>query len=771
MTTCDEAAVGSRDDAMPLEATTYVGRRAEIAEVRRLLGATSTVTLTGPGGVGKSRLARRAVCAVRGMFPDGVVVVKLAELREPALLVSTVAARLGLGDRAAIPMDVIVDHLHQRRMLLLLDNCEHLVDACAGLVDTLVSACPGLVVLATSRQSLGVTGERIMPVPPLEVPQPGGAPADLERYDAVRLLLDRATAVVPSFAITEQNAADVITLCRKLEGLPLAIELAAVRMRVLSVRQLIDRLDKRFAVLTGGNRGGPSRHETMRSLVDWSHELCTEPERLLWARASVFSGGFDLDAAERVCSGDGLDSRHVLDVIDALIDKSILVREEYQGLARYRMLETIRLYGEERLRAADDEQRMRRRHRDWCVELTGRFEAEWIGPDQARWVDMLIREHPNLRRALDFCASDPDEAAVGLSKVLTFKEYWIIRGLTEGRIWLDRLLDVAADDAPGRAHALWSNAFLALVQGDIDAYETHLSDAERVAERTGDEKAVAYVHHVRAYHALIGNDMPNAVELFGKSVAMFRAQGDEAGELWSTYNYGLAISLSGELDRGRRVLRDCIERLTSRGEVFWRSWALWSLAAAEYLRGDVDEAAKAGFEVLRLQRRVHDRVILAFAVTVLAGCAAHNEQPRRAARLLGVAATAWRSFGASPRNYAAFVEPVVSDTELVAGRLGFDQAANEFALGAAMPAEEAMAYVLADGEPAEETAPKNAQGTLTRRENQIAELVAEGLTNKQIAEKLGIARRTAESHVDHILTKLSFTNRAQIAAWVASRRN
>ncbi len=674
-------------DSLPAEVTTYVGRDAEIVEAKRLLGTASVVTLTGPGGVGKSRLALRVAAAARASFTDGVVFVALAELHEEKLLVNTVADRLGLGDRSTRPAaDMIVDALRARQLLLVLDNCEHLVDSCARFVDTLVTACPDLVVLATSRQSLGVAGERILPVPPLAIPETGELTARVEQYDAVKLFVDRATAVVPSFTITDDNAKDMIRLCRELDGLPLAIELAAVRLRSLSVHQLTNRLNKQFTLLTGGGRRGPSRHETLRALIDWSHELCTEPERLLWARASVFSGSFELDAAEKVCSGDRLDRHTVLDVIDGLLDKSILLREEQQGVARYRMLETMRQYGEDRLRSAGDLIRMKRRHRDWYLELTSRFEAEWIGPDQAAWIDRLRREHANLRVALDFCAGDPDEAIAGLRMAPALKEYWIIRGLnTESRIWLSKLLDVAPADAPCRAHALWIYAFFALVQSDMPAVETTLEKAAEVAEETGDEKARAYVHHVRGYVALIGNDMPEAVRLFRTAADMFRTQRDLSAELWSTYNYGLALSLAGDLDGGRQVLQDCIETCASRGEVFWRSWALWSRSAAEYLRGDIQLALDAGLEALRLQQRVGDRVILAFILTILAGCATHDGALRRAARLLGAATTVWQSLGASPTNYTAFAEPLQRDTDLVTSELGAAEAGAEFAIGYVRP--------------------------------------------------------------------------------------
>ena len=759
------------EESLPAELTSYVGRRTELAEVRRLLGTSSLVTLIGPGGVGKTRLAARTAAAARASFADDVVFVGLADLHEPELLVSTVAERLGLGDRSARrPIERLVDQLRSRRLLLVLDNCEHLVEECAWLVHTLLDSCPNLVVLATSRQSLGVAAERMLPVLPLAVPEPGTPLAELERYDAVRVLVDRATAVVPSFAIDEDNVEDVIRLCRTLDGLPLAIELAAVRLRSLSVRQLADRLDKRFTLLSGGRRRMPSRHTTFQALIDWSYELCTEQERLLWARASVFSGSFDLDAAEEVCSGDGLAREAVLDVLDGLLDKSILLREEDHGVARYRLLEMVRQYGEDRLRATGDLTRRNRFHRDWYLELTTRFEAEWFGRDQIAWIDRLRREHANLRRALDFCTSGPDEAVVGLRMLRGFKEYWLVRGLnSEGRVWLDKLLAAAPADAPGRGTALWIYAFLAVVQSDTPAHERALAEAERVVEAT-DARDRAYMDLVRGYAALIGNEGERSAELFHRAAEALRSQQDVAGQMWATYNYGLALSLAGDLERSRRILDDCVEDCVARGEVFWRCWALWSRSAAEYLFGDHRQAVAAGMQLLRLQQHVDDRVIIAFALTVMAGCATHAGELRRAARLFGAATTAWQWIGAWPTNYAAFVEPMHRDIAVVTDGVGAEAAIAEFSAGAAMSTAEAVRCALGERESSRGTTEQSSRTPLTRRETEVAELVAEGLTNREIAERLVIARRTAETHVDHILTKLGFTSRAQIAAWITDNR-
>jgi predicted ATPase len=378
---------------LPAGLTRFVGRRHELTKAKRLLSTTRLLTLTGPGGVGKTRLALQLAAEVQRAFPDGVWLVELAELTEPALLGHTVAEALGLREQSGHwRLATLTDHLTGRHLLLILDNCEHLVDACAVLVDQLLRTCPQLHMLATSRQPLSITGEHILPVPPLPVPDSDQLPPPeaLARYDAVTLFLDRATSAVPSFRLTADNHAAVARLCQALEGIPLALELAAVRLRALSASQILDRLTDRYALLSAGSRSAPSRQQTLRACIDWSFELCSPAERMLWARLAVFAGGFELDAAEGICSDDQLPREAVFDLVAALVDKSILIREERDAHIRYRLLETIRQYGQEKLREGGELATWRRRHRDWYAELVARPPGMcfgvWLGSFRRRWI-------------------------------------------------------------------------------------------------------------------------------------------------------------------------------------------------------------------------------------------------------------------------------------------------------------------------------------------------------------------------------------------------
>ena len=401
---------------LPAELTSFVGRRGEVAEVRRLLSRSRLITLTGVGGVGKTRLALRVATGLRRALRDGVWLVQLDQLRDEALVAQAVGGALGLQRRAGAPEAVLAEYVADRRLLLVLDNCEHLVDAVAKLADQLLRAAPGLRVLATSRESLNIAGETVLPVPPLAAPDPGQplTVATLARFPAVALFAERAAQVAPGFSVTEANRAAVTGICRRLEGLPLAIELAAAQTRVLSPEQIQARLGDRLGLLTQGSRANPARQQTLRASIAWSYELCSEAERLLWARLSAFAGGFELDAAEGICADDRLTAEDVLELLAALADKSVLIAEHGGGVVRYRLSETLREFGQECLQRAGEDTALRRRHRDWYEQLARQADTGWPSRQTADLTARLFREHANVRAAQDFCQAEPGEAEAGL---------------------------------------------------------------------------------------------------------------------------------------------------------------------------------------------------------------------------------------------------------------------------------------------------------------------------------------------------------------------
>ncbi|MFC7449191.1 ATP-binding protein [Rhodococcus daqingensis] len=766
-------AVRGKVGNLPLELTSFVGRRREVTEARRLLSVSRLVTLTGIGGVGKTRLALRVAEESRRVFEDGVWLVELGELQEDALLPEMVAAVLGLREQSANrTLDSLTEYLADRHLLLVLDNCEHVVDAAAAFADTVLRSCPELRILATSREQLGIGGEAPLRVPPLSVPDLDrrSSGRGVSRGDAVTLFTERACAAVPGFGLTEDNQVAVARICQRLDGLPLPIELAAGRLRAMSAEQILDRLNDRYRLLTGGSRGAPSRQQTLRLCIDWSHELCSERERTLWARMSVFAGGFELDAAEGICAGD-LTPDELLDVVAALIDRSILIREEAGAVVRYRLLETLREYGREKLRESGEYAAMRRRHRDWYERLARAAEAGWIGPRQAAWIARLGREQPNLREAMEFCSTEPGEAEAGLRIANSVYLFWLSRGLLgEGRHWLDLALDrQGGEPTTARVRALYADSVLAGNQGDIPAGTALIEQAGEIAEALDDDAVRALVTHGVGQLAVCSGDLRLAVDSFEKVLDAFRAQRNPLLLIATLLGLALAHGLLGDAERAVACQEEALAITESRGESVYRAYALCTLGLALW-QSDPRRATGLLEQGLRLSRVVDDLLGSAICVEALAWIAAGDRLARRAAVLLGAAHSLWRSVGSQGVVVPALLAYHEQTELLVRAALGeraFDAA---FGQGADLGFDEGIAYALDEHPQAQARVPQNgAAPGLTRREQQVADLVAQGLTNKAIAEQLVIAQRTVEGHVEHVLAKLGFNSRAQVAAWVVEQ--
>ncbi|WP_431907415.1 ATP-binding protein [Nonomuraea jabiensis] len=780
---------------LPAELNSFIGRRHEIAEVKRLLSEARLVTLVGVGGVGKTRLAQRVGFDLRRCYPDGVWLVELAALESPELLVQTVMECLEIQDRSVRPpLEVLTDHLRDKRMLLILDNCEHLLDECAAVAETLMRAAPGLRILATSRQTLGVVGEQMMPVPPLPLPDSDGARSStdsLKQFDAIRLFADRSQSVLPGFEVTDDNQDSVARIVRRLDGIPLAIELAAVRLRALSVEQLLARLDDRFRLLTMGARTAMPRQQTLRALIDWSYALCTEQERLLWARLSVFSGGLDLEAAEHVCAGDGIEPDEVVDLVVGLVGKSVLAREGDQTTVRYRLLETIRQYGRDRLRESGDEAALRARHRDWFADLAGRGQREWFGPDQVAWFNRLRAEHGNIRSALDYCLTTPGEAVRGLAIATGLRFYWIATGsLREPRDWLDRLLaadpatgpavgdaaagdaaagDAAAGDAAAtaRANALCVNARLAVLQSDFALAADMIEEARELAKRLDSAAILAEISYVCGLAALLQRDITGAAALLEEAVAGYREADAPMGVVNTLLYLATAYSLLGHPEEAVTRSKEGLAACEAREDHWFRSYTLWVYGIEVWREGDVARAVEMEREAIRLKQPFDDRLGTALCIEALAWMAADGT-PERAAVLFGVSQERWRSFGAPPFGYLSGHHD--ASEALARERLGEEKFEAAFRKGTGLTPADALAYAMCESaKPAKPAAAATPASPLTRREMEIARLVAQGMTNKAIASALVIAQRTAEGHVEHILAKLGFNSRSQIAAWVGEQ--
>ncbi|MGW9171361.1 ATP-binding protein [Streptomyces decoyicus] len=768
-------------ETLPVDVTSFVGRRQQVTDAKRLLATSRLLTLTGPGGVGKTRLALHVAAAVRRSFRDGVRFVELAELRDSALFAHTVAAQLGLHDQpSCTTVDMIIEYLSSREVLLTLDNCEHLIDDCALFIDAVVRACPRVQILATSRQSLGVYGETTLVVPPLPIPGQEAVPSPdaLTQYDSVQLFVDRAGAVLPGFSLRSQDCAAIARLCRALDGIPLAIELATVWLRALSLGQIEERLSERYRLLTVSPRNAPTRQRTLQALIDWSYDLCARPEQQLWARASAFSGSFDLDGIEYVGASDGMASEEVLtaeeirNIVLSLVDKSILIRDERDGCVRYRMLETIREYGEARLVAAGEYVAVHRRHRDWYARMVEQFQAEWMGPDQDSWILRLRREHANLREALNFCLTQPGDTVVALRLADKLGTYLGVQGFNSvTRHWLDQALAASSEPSPERTSALRRNAWVALLQGDVDAAQAQLAEAEELARRLGLTKESAYVTLVEGMKAASTGDIEKAALLTADALSGFRSGDELSGKLLAMSIHGLILGRQGERERGLALLEEAVALTVQRGEVIWRSWALLALSFVE-LDHDLAKAEAAACEALNLRRRVSAKFLMAFAFEILAWVSERQGRHVRAATLSGAAAAMWRTVGTSPDYFHPVGVVHHQHVSMVRAAMGDDRYDTAFQRGCDLSEQAAVDYALGTGaSTGEQRQASGADSDLTPRERQIAKLVSEGLTNKEIATRLVIAPRTAEGHVQRILAKLGFSSRAQIAAWYVGGQN
>ncbi|MCZ4555270.1 LuxR C-terminal-related transcriptional regulator [Rhodococcus maanshanensis] len=764
------SAVRGKVGNLPLELTSFVGRRREVTETRRLLSVSRLVTLTGIGGVGKTRLALRVAEDSRRSFEDGVWLVELGELREEALLPDLVAATLGLREQSTNrTQDSLAKYLADRRLLLVLDNCEHVLDAAAALAEALLRRCPDLRILATSREPFGIGAEAFLRVPPLSVPDPDlrSSGRGSAGGDAVALFAERASAAVPEFGLTEDNQVAVARICQRLDGLPLPIELAAGRMRAMSAEQILDRLNDRYSLLTGGSRGAPTRQQTLRLCIDWSHELCTEPERMLWRRMSVFTGGFELDAAEGICAGD-LSPDDLLDVVAALVDRSILIREEAGAVVRYRLLETLRAYGREKLQESGEYASMRRRHRDWYEQLALGVEAEWIGPRQLESIARLGREQPNMREAMEFCLTEPGEAEAGLRIANALYLFWLARGLLgEGRHWLDLVLDrQGRQPTTERARALYADSVLAGNQGDIVAGAALIEQAREVAETLDDAAVRALVTQGVGQLAICSGDLRLAVDSFEEVLDTFRADKNTLLQIATLLGLALAFGLLGDAPRAVAYQEEALALAESRGESVYRAYSLCTLGLALW-QSDPRRAAGLLERGLRLSRAVDDVLGSAICVEALAWVAAGDRLARRAAVLFGIANSLWRAVGSAgvviPPLHAYHEESERQVRSALAKR-AYEAA---FERGANLSFDDGIAYAL--DEQLQGAPTTGVASALTRRERQVADLVAQGLTNRAIAEQLVIAPRTVEGHVEHVLAKMGFTSRAQIAAWVVEQ--
>jgi predicted ATPase/class 3 adenylate cyclase len=616
----------ARAHNLPVQPTSFVGRERELADVEALLRRSRLVTLTGSGGAGKSRLSLQVAANRIDEHEQGVWFVELAPLRDGALVPQAVAAVLGVAEVPGEPLlRTLVAACRERDMLVVLDNCEHLIDAAAELCGALLAGCARVAILASAREALRVPGETSYRVPALPAPPPDAAVPmrTLTQYAAVRLFIDRAQAVRPSFRVTDANAPAVASICHHLDGIPLAIELAAARLRAMTAEEVNRGLDRRFALLTGGARTALPRQQTLRALVDWSYALLEEDERVLFARLSVFAGGWTREAAEAVCAGEGIEPDRVLDLLAALVDKSIVVADERDGAMRYRMLETLRQYAGDRLREQRDEALRGARHVKWVRALAEEAEPNLRGGDQARWFDRLEAERDNLRTALAWAGADAESARDRLAIAGSVWWFWYVRGhLAEGRALIGETVGVAPEDAPiARAKALNGMGVLAQRQGDYRAARAHHEEALAIWRAHDDRAGMANaLNNLGSDHYYAG-DYASARACYEESLRLRRALGDRWGTAAALANLRNVASHQGDAAAVLALSEESLAIFRELGDRRAIAMALGNLGNARRDRGESAAACVLYEESVAILRELGDRQNLAFALDNLGSCA------------------------------------------------------------------------------------------------------------------------------------------------------
>jgi predicted ATPase/class 3 adenylate cyclase/Tfp pilus assembly protein PilF len=627
----------SHSGNLPTQSSTFIGREREMAQVRNHLAETRLLTLIGAGGSGKTRLALQVAAEVMEEYPDGVWLAELAPLADPALVPQTLATTLGLREEPGRTLiETLTNYLRPKSVLLILDNCEHMIEACARLADSLLRGCPNLRILASSREGLGIAGELIYYVPSLSVPDPRRVHKadDIRQYEAIRLFTDRAQLGQPNFALTDENAHALAQICHRLDGIPLAIELAAARVKVLSVEQISARLDDRFRLLTGGSRTALPRQQTLRALIDWSYDLLSEGERALLRRLSVFIGGWELETAEAVCSGEGVEDWEVLDLLMQLVDKSLVVFEEDHQGARYRLLNTVRQYGLDRLMEAGESETFRSAHRDWFLTFAEQTEPQLQGAEQIISLKRLDAEYDNLRAALEWSTESAPAAGLRLAGALW--RFWSVRGyFAEGRDWLQKTLAKTGTSGPTteRGKALRAAGALASNQGDYTAARALVGESLETWRAVGDRQGVSGSLNTLGNIAWRQGDYDAAHQLYSESLDLGRELGDKPKVAVGLISLGNVACQQGQHDSARTLYEEALIVTREIGNKEWEAASLQNLGDVIWRQGDYDKAGGLYEESLAIRRELGDKRGLAASLGNMGNVACKRQEFETARKL------------------------------------------------------------------------------------------------------------------------------------------
>ncbi len=746
--------------SLPKPLTSFIGREHELAQAKRLLQGSYLVTLTGPGGSGKTRLSIAVAAEVAGDYPDGVYFVPLAPVRDPGLVPSTIAQSIGLQDARDVPlMEHLISQLHERQLLLVIDNFEHLL-AGAPAVTRLLRETSGVRILVSSRSPLHVSGEQECPVPPLAVPDLDARPtaASLAACESVRLFIERAASVVPGFMLDDENAPAIAQIACRLDGLPLAIELAAARVKLLPPQVLLPRLDHSLGLLTGGSRDLPDRQQALRATIAWSYDLLTEGARRLLAVCSVFAGGASLEIIETVCDAVDL-GLPVLDGLQELVDLSLLRQIPRPESVRYAMLETIREYAAGRLEEMPEAEAVRGAHAAAFLTLVEAGGHPHAGLARKQWLERVDAEQNNIRAALSWYRQSDPPAALRLAAAMA--AFWSLRGHhTEGRQRLGDLLELVPGASMARVSALAGAGWLATDQGGYAEAAGLLGESITMSHTLGDTvgEAIATVYLGRCM--MSNRDLAAGVPHVERAVTLVSGTDDRPATAFVTFYSGLVALLTGQLETACGLFARCTAMAAELGLEPLSARARQMLGFPLLELGDLAAARAALAESFPVCMEVGDRWVIQIGLAGFIGLAAKTGRPRLALRLAG-AGHAYRDANefSMPVPIEEIVDRWLAPARARAGR----SAARLVAEGRRLTPEEAVDLVLAN-EPDNAPAP-GSRPALTRREAEVAALAARGLTNRDIAAKLFLSVRTVEVHVDHILTKLGFHTRTQLAAW------
>ena len=773
---------------LPFQRTSFVGREREIEEIKRVLPMTGLLTLTGVGGSGKTRLALEVARDLVGSYPDGVWLVELAGLSEGNLVAQEIATALAVREQPNDPIaKTLADYLQSKKLLLVLDNCEHLVEATARLVSALLEEAPQLRVMATSRQALSLPDEVILPIISLPLPDPERQIVvdELKSFGSVRLFVERALSIERAlygstgFTLSASNARTVAEVCWRLEGIPLAIELAAAWVGTLPVEKISERLRSSLRLLRNDRQAVP-RHLTLHDTMDWSYGLLTELERKVFERASVFAGGWTLEAAEAIVLGHGVESEEIVHALRRLADKSLVIAEPgAEGAARYRMLEPVRQYAHERLVENEEAEAIRDRHAAFFLALAERAEPELKGPGQVQWLGRLEEDNNNSRAAMSWLLEGGEvEAVVRLGWALWI--FWLIHGhQSEGRRWIEEVLAKGENlTTHVRAMALWVQASTYYGLGSPEQLERICQEALPLFRQVEDKAGLANTISLKAAAMMQRGDAERAISLYEEAIGLGREAGEKWGPSGALAHLGSIYLGQGDYEQAVRYFEESLALSREIGNNLAEAGAFYGLALASQGRGYHERAKALYVEGLESSAEAGDKANFAYCLEGLARTDAAQGENERAARLFGAAETSLEAAGGTRYAYAQGLSLRERVVDAIRSRLDEATFSAAWGEGAAMSLGEAVDYALSTEEPARRrSSAKPAQDlegrqlpSLTLREEEVAVLVARGLTNRQIASELAISEHTVANHVARILRKLVLSSRAQLIAWIAEQR-